>query len=109
MVFRYLMTSRSTPLQQDDDFRLQSDYEKYNVSLNLGYDFTEEDKIAFLGGYYQSKFGIPPLPQDTRHSNLNLAVSLFGNAIFSISQEKPEFLTRLFSRGRSILTNSTTI
>jgi len=50
----------STLLQQNDDFRLQSDYEKYNVSLNLGYDFNEDDKIAFLGGYYQSKFGIPP-------------------------------------------------
>ena len=50
----------STLLQQDDDFRLQSDYDKYNVSLNLGYDFTEEDKIAFLGGYYQSEFGVPP-------------------------------------------------
>jgi outer membrane cobalamin receptor len=50
----------TTPLQPNDDLRIQSDYEKYNVSLNLGYDFTEEDKIAFLGGYYQSKFGIPP-------------------------------------------------
>ncbi len=50
----------STPLQQDDDFRLQSDYEKYNVSLNLGYDFNKDDKIAFLAGYYQSEFGIPP-------------------------------------------------
>lgn len=50
----------TTFLQPNDDLRLQSDYEKYNVSLNLGYDFNEEDKIAFLGGYYQSKFGIPP-------------------------------------------------
>jgi outer membrane cobalamin receptor len=72
----------TTFLQPNDDLRLQSDYEKYNVSLNLGYDFTEEDKIAFLGGFYQSKFGIPP--------------PTTGNAIFSISQEKPEFLTRRF-------------
>lgn len=49
-----------TSLQQNDALRLQSDYEKYNLSLNLGYDFNEDDKIAFLGGYYRSKFGIPP-------------------------------------------------
>lgn len=49
-----------TFLQPNDNLRVQSDYEKYNLSLNLGYDFNEDDKIAFLGGYYQSKFGIPP-------------------------------------------------
>jgi len=50
----------TTPFQPNDNLRLQSDYEKYNVSLNLGYDFTQEDKIAFLFGFYQSTFGIPP-------------------------------------------------
>lgn len=49
-----------TALQQSDDLRLQSDFEKYNVSMNLGYDFTDKDKVALLAGYYQSKFGIPP-------------------------------------------------
>ena len=50
----------STPLQDNDDVRLQSDYEKYNISMNLGYDFTQNDKIALLAGYYHNDFGIPP-------------------------------------------------
>ncbi len=50
----------TTPLQTTDNNRLQSDYEKYNVSINLQYDFTDLDKVAFLAGYYQNEFGIPP-------------------------------------------------
>ncbi len=49
-----------TPLQPQDDTRVQSDYEKYNFTMNLGYDFSQTDKIAFLFGYYQNEFGIPP-------------------------------------------------
>jgi len=58
----YPLSSNFDPtlLQPQDDLRVQSDYEKYNISMNLGYDFTETDKIAFLFGYYQNDFGIPP-------------------------------------------------
>ena len=50
----------STSLQTTNDLRLQSDYEKYNISMNLGYDFTPNDKLALLAGYYHNDFGIPP-------------------------------------------------
>ncbi|WP_455246160.1 TonB-dependent receptor plug domain-containing protein, partial [Petrachloros mirabilis] len=44
---------------ENGGLREQSRFTKYNISMNLGRDFNETDKIALLAGYYKSKFDIP--------------------------------------------------
>lgn len=48
----------TTPLE-NGGLREQSSFSKYNLSVNLGRDFNETDKIALLAGYYRSEFDIP--------------------------------------------------
>ncbi|MBI4002554.1 MAG: TonB-dependent receptor [Nitrospira defluvii] len=40
-------------------FREHSGYEKSNVSVNLGYDFSAKDRIAFQAGYYSAALDNP--------------------------------------------------
>ncbi|MGQ0810365.1 MAG: TonB-dependent receptor plug domain-containing protein [Nitrospiraceae bacterium] len=49
---------KPTPLE-NGGLREQSDFTKYNLSMNVGRDFNEYDKIALLAGYYKSDFGVP--------------------------------------------------
>jgi outer membrane cobalamin receptor len=47
-----------TPVQPND-FRENSAYEKGNISLNLGYDFSKTSRIAFQAGYYSADLENP--------------------------------------------------
>lgn len=44
---------------QPTDFREHSGYEKGNLSVNLGYDFSAKDRIAFQAGYYSAALDNP--------------------------------------------------
>ncbi len=44
---------------EDGGLREESGFNKQNLSLNLGYDFTKEDKVALLSGYYKADSEIP--------------------------------------------------
>lgn len=44
---------------QPTDFREHSGYEKGNLSVNLGYDFSPKDRIAFQAGYYSAALDNP--------------------------------------------------
>jgi outer membrane cobalamin receptor len=44
---------------QPTDFREHAAYEKGNVSINLGYDFSAKDYIAFQAGYYNAALDNP--------------------------------------------------
>ncbi|WHZ23402.1 MAG: hypothetical protein OJF47_002514 [Nitrospira sp.] len=44
---------------QPTDFREHAGYEKGNVSVNLGYDFSAKDRIAFQAGYYDAALDNP--------------------------------------------------
>jgi iron complex outermembrane recepter protein len=44
---------------QGSGLRQQSAYDKSNVSFNLGYDFTPEDKLAFLFSDYHAELDVP--------------------------------------------------
>lgn len=44
---------------QPTDFREHSGYEKGNLSVNLGYDFSPKDRVAFQAGYYSAALDNP--------------------------------------------------
>jgi outer membrane cobalamin receptor len=44
---------------QSTDFREHAGYQKGNVSVNLGYDFSARDRIALLAGYYSAALDNP--------------------------------------------------
>lgn len=54
-----LADSFTTTAVENGGLREQSSYSKYNLSVNLGRDFNETDKVALLAGYYRSEFDIP--------------------------------------------------
>ena len=61
-----LANNFSTMPVQQDGFRQHAGFEKWNVSANLGYDFTAHDKIALLVGYYKADMDNPVnVNQDT--------------------------------------------
>jgi iron complex outermembrane receptor protein len=47
-----------TPIQPHGN-RVHAGYTKGNVSANLGYDWTERDRISFLAGYYDATLDNP--------------------------------------------------
>lgn len=56
----FSLASDFTPTSfEDRGLREESGFNKQNLSLNLGYDFTKDDKIAFLSGYYKADPEIP--------------------------------------------------
>ncbi len=50
----------SPALHENGGLAEQSEYEKYNVAMNLGYEKTPDDKIALVVGYYQAELDVPP-------------------------------------------------
>jgi len=51
---------------EDGGMRDQTDYEKLHMSANLGYDFNQDTRIAFLTGYYDASAEIPKYPGSRR-------------------------------------------
>jgi outer membrane receptor for ferrienterochelin and colicin len=44
---------------QPGNFRRESSFDKYNISTNIGYDFSAEERVALLFGYYNADLDNP--------------------------------------------------